>query len=45
MSKELTEKQEKAMLRNRYGDFKEKPEDRKSTEKELMENEQAWEED
>ena len=44
MSEKLTEKQRKEMLKKRYGDYKEKPESRKSTDKELMNNKQAWEE-
>ena len=44
MSDKLTEKQRKEMLKKRYGDYKEKPEGRKSTDKELMKNDKAWEE-
>ena len=44
MSDKLTEKKREEMLKKRYGDFEEKPEGRKSTEKELMKNKQAWEE-
>ena len=43
MSKPI-EKQGKKMLKKRYGDYKEKPESRLSMEKELMDNNQAWEE-
>ena len=44
MSKKLTDKQRKEMLRQRYGEIEEKPASRKRTEKELMDDEQAWEE-
>ena len=43
MSK-LTKKQRKEMLKQRYGDIEEKPVGRKRTEKEIMDDERAWEE-
>ncbi len=42
MSKKLTDKKRKEMLKQRWQDVKEKPAARNSTEKELMGNEQAW---
>ena len=42
MSDKLTEKQRKEMLRQRWQDVKEKPEGRKSTDKELMDNKNIW---
>ena len=44
MSDKLTDKKRKKMLRQRWQDVKEKPEGRKSTEKELMNKNEAWEE-
>jgi len=43
MSK-LTKKQRKEMLAQRYQEIKEKPESRKRTEKEMFDDDKAWEE-
>ena len=42
MSDKLTKKKREEMLKKRYGDYKEKPEGRKSTDKELMDNKNIW---
>ena len=44
MSKKLTKKEKEEMLKQRYGDIEEKPESRKRTEKELMDDKRVWEE-
>ncbi len=44
MSDKLTEKQRKEILKERYGDYEEKPEGRKRTEKELFDDKRVWEE-
>ena len=44
MSDKLTKKQRKEMLKQRYGDYEEKPPGRMRTEKELMDDERIWEE-
>ena len=44
MSKKLTDKKRKEMLAVRYQEIKPKPSGRKCTEKELMDNDKAWEE-
>ena len=44
MPDKLTEKKRKEMLAQRYGDYKDKPEGRKKTEKELFDDKRVWEE-
>jgi len=44
MPKKLTDKKRKEMLAQRYQEIKPKPSGRKRTEKELFDDDKAWEE-